>query len=337
MLLVLRAGALEAAETGTPRLDVSSRLLDFGSPGHRQVLTRTLALRNTGGAALQVTGLRSSCDCAKVALSSPTIPPGEAAELTVTLSTGRLMGLLNKVVQFQTNDPRAAAVRLPLLARVHDNVRAEPWTLAQFDAVAQGPPIRQEFTLRWIKPPGGGLVLEDLKGDREGLTAEASPITTGGVVTGWKVTVQATPGATEGIYSGNLTAKLNGAPWVFPVQGYVFKGILVKPRYFQFGRIDDPRAAASTSELSSADGRPFEILGITVTPPILTITTTTTGDGTGHTLTARIAQADPSQRFFARVAVRTSHPDKPLIELPVLGFWPVAGAELPLPPPPPRS
>lgn len=205
-------------------------------------------------------------------------------------------------------------------------MKAEPWTLPQFTAIAEGPPVTQEFTLKWRQKSAVNLALENLRCSDKAMRVEAVPIKNGGIIAGYKVAVTVAPPAAEGIFNGNILADLNGLPWEFRVYGQVFVGIVVEPAYFQFHRIDDPEKAQSSIVLTSADGTPFRLLDITCTPsPFLSFTVRSNDDGTEHTINAKIAIADRATRFFGKVQIRTDHPKKALIEATCLGFWAVEG------------
>jgi hypothetical protein len=325
VLLAAALGFAAEPAAAPPRLELSARSLDWGKCGHRQELTKTVTLVNQGGAELKIEGLKSSCACTTVKLDKQLLAPGERAEMTVVMSTGTVMGYLQKYVEFHTNDPQAKDVKIPTLARVHDDVKAEPWVLPQFTAVADGPPVTQEFTLQWRQKPETNLKLEHLRCSDKSMTVTAAPLKTGEIVAGYKIAVTIVPPAAEGLFNANILADLNGLPWEFRVYGQVFVGIVVDPQYFQFGRIDDPEAAQSSLVLRSADGTPFRVLDIVCTPNILTFNVAGNDDGTAHTVTARIATRDRSTRFFGKVQIRTNHPKKALVEATCLGFWPTEG------------
>ncbi|HNU26340.1 MAG TPA: DUF1573 domain-containing protein [Planctomycetota bacterium] len=327
-LAAVCAAALTAATLGrgaemAPQVELSAPALDWGKCGHRQELTKTVVIKNAGGGQLKIEQLKSSCGCTALKIDKQTLGPNESAELSVVLSTGTLMGYLQKYLEFHTNDPRRPVVRIPVLARVHDDVKAEPWVLPQFTAVAEGPPVTQEFTLAWRAKAARSLVLENLRCTDKAMRATAAPITSGGITVGYKLAVTVTPPAAEGLFNGNILADLNGLPWEFRVYGQVFVGIIVEPTYFQFGRIDDPENAQSSIDLKSADGTPFRLLDVACTPASLLAFTVRSNDArTAHTITAKIARPDRANRFFGKVRIRTDHPKKALIEATCLGFWP---------------
>ncbi len=318
----LAAASLALAAEAPPRAELSTPVLDWGKCGHRQELTKTVAVTNTGGGQLRIEKLRSSCSCTAVKIDTQALGPNESAEIAVVLSTGTVMGYLQKYLEFHTSDPRSPVVKIPILARIHDEVKAEPWVLPQFTAVAEGPPVTQEFTLMWRAKSARNLALENLRCSDKAMRIAAVPIKKDGIVAGYTLAVTIAPPAAEGLFNGNILADLNGLPWEFRVYGQVFVGIVVEPAYFQFGRIDDPETAQSSIVLTSADGTPFRLLDIACTPvPFLAFTVRSNDAGTEHTVTAKIAIADRASRFFGKVRIRTDHPKKDLVEATCLGFW----------------
>jgi hypothetical protein len=329
---------------------VSATSLDYGTCGHHERLTRKITIRNAGDKTLTITKLKKSCDCTSIVFNGRPIPrgttvrhplaPQAAAELSVTLSTGRIMGVLHKYVEIGSDDPARPTIKLPVLARVHAGVKAYPWTLPSFTAVAGGPPITQEFTLVWLEKPGAEPILKDLKAKHPRVAVQAKRMTEKELAAelakrkaestyfryprfhaGYRITVTVTPPAKEGHFTANVTALVNGKNWEYGVRGYVFSGIMVEPRYFQFGKIEDPDLAEQTIVLRAVDGRSFDVAGITAEPDILAFQVRSDGDGTTHRITARIAEADRSRRFYVKVAIQTTHPKKPFIEASCYGFW----------------
>jgi len=333
-----------------PELVVSPQYVDFGDCGHRERLSRTLFLRNTGSELLIISGIRKSCDCIQLRLDGrlvsrsgkvrTRIAPGKSASLEVILNTGRATGILEKYVEIRSSDPARSVLKIPVAARVHATLRTDPWTLPSFTAVAGGKPVIQQITLLFSAPPSTSPALDNLRTSDPAISVRATALSKEGLrkaassyraknprspyrrfYAGYRLQITIRPPLKEGFFSGLITAVVNGKHWELPVHGYIFRGIVVEPRYFQFGGIEDPTLLEKSITLRSADGTPFSILSIECNPPILSFEVRSAPDGLSHTIAARIATEDRSRRFFAKVRIRTSHPLKPLVEVSCLGFW----------------
>lgn len=94
-----------------PRLEIEPGEWDFGRAGPGEVLVHEFALRNTGRQDLEIGRIASACACAAAVTDRTVIPPGEAANLRVTLETRRYRGVLERWLTIRSNDSRGA-VRL---------------------------------------------------------------------------------------------------------------------------------------------------------------------------------------------------------------------------------
>jgi len=105
--LVMVASLLLAACGGSPpRIVVEPVSQDLGEVP-QEPLELTYTVRNEGGSPLRIEKVSTSCDCTKAAMERDTIPPGDSAELRVTLdpTEDNLYGDLLRVVYLRSNDP----------------------------------------------------------------------------------------------------------------------------------------------------------------------------------------------------------------------------------------
>ncbi len=350
LLTVVASGAFLSVD-GAPQLAISLSKFDYGKCGHRQRLTKKATLTNEGDEPLTVTRIKNSCDCTKVSLNGKpiartgsvrlVIPPKGTAELTCVLTVGTIMGILNKYVEVTSNDPARPTIRLPVLANVHGDVKTFPWRLPRLSAAAGGKPVTQTFTLVWVKKPTGGPLLQNLKAQRANVAVRATPMSAAELseeltrvrktqkyvrytrfYAGYRIGLVITPPAKEGLFSTSLTALLNGRHWEYRVEMNVFKGIITEPAYVQFGQIRNLQEAQKTITLRSADGSSFEIVGVESDAEIFTFEVRSEPGGTTHHLTVKIMGEDDTKRYLsAKIYIRTTHPEKPTVEVRCLGVW----------------
>lgn len=129
----------QVAGAGDARIEISPAALDFGSLSYQQMGELKLAIRNSGGGALQVTSFSSSN--AQFAVVSPTapltIPAGGSASLTVhfTAASG---GPQSGRLTLATNDPLQSSAAIALTgAGAFPRTVISPQQL-DFGAVAPG-------------------------------------------------------------------------------------------------------------------------------------------------------------------------------------------------------
>jgi hypothetical protein len=111
--------------TQPPKVVCPQPAFDWGTVFTAQEVTHTYALRNEGGAELQITSVQESCKCTAVEYPK-TIPPGGAGGITLKVETKDFQGPTVKQVTVFTNDPAAPKFLLQFGGLVRDVVRLAP-------------------------------------------------------------------------------------------------------------------------------------------------------------------------------------------------------------------
>ena len=107
LALLLAFGLLlTACSKPPPRIVVEPAAQDLGERP-QELLELTYTVRNEGGSPLEITRVSASCDCTKAVLDRNVIPPGESAQLRVTLDPveDNLYGNILRVIYLRSNDP----------------------------------------------------------------------------------------------------------------------------------------------------------------------------------------------------------------------------------------
>ena len=319
---------------------ISPRVLDFGERGHGERPQLELTLTNDGRTPLRVMGIRASCSCITVrpARITGAIPPGKSVTLTVTMSSGRAMGRLDKYIEIRTDGPGQPR-KVPTRMRVFEDLDMEPRQL-QFAGEVDGEAVTRSVEIfprrKSTKSPP--------------LTVEVKRITTAlrpsvdkdthftyrveDSNRGKRIQVTLKPTHPEGRLSATLEAQVNGRPFRIPITGDMFRGIKISPKYFNFNRVDVDDVATLTEEsrLKTIDGRAFKVISSdfevvrTPAPGVeLEVTPEKQESGSEWILRARLRLPPgipPNGSFFGKVRVRTDHPEKPNLELNFFGFFP---------------
>ena len=110
------APAATAATEGTPRLELSSRVFNFGEVWFGMPAKGDFTVKNLGDAPLTLS-LKSSCGCTVATRPKSPLPAGESCTFSITYSTTRA-GQANKTVTLTTNDPEQAKVVIPVMGKV---------------------------------------------------------------------------------------------------------------------------------------------------------------------------------------------------------------------------
>ncbi len=119
-VLFVSGSALDApvAKASGPAIRVDPDGFDFGRARPHRGLRKTFTLRNAGDQDLILRRPRTSCGCTVAELSASRLEPGCSTPLTVTLSTGRSRGPIEKSVVVPSNDPKTPLLEIKLRAVV---------------------------------------------------------------------------------------------------------------------------------------------------------------------------------------------------------------------------
>jgi len=97
------------AEAGTPKLEISSTLLDFVEVWQGEPVAAEFTVKNVGTAPLTLS-VKSSCGCAAPTPPKSPLAPGEQDTFIITYDTLRRKGKASQQVTLSTNDPEQPTV-----------------------------------------------------------------------------------------------------------------------------------------------------------------------------------------------------------------------------------
>ncbi len=109
-------------QSAIPKIELSTTSFDLGNIDPNQgVRTETFWIKNSGGDALKIVSVSTSCGCTKARVESEEIAPGEQTELIVSYDPSvhpELVGKIERVVYIKSNDPLQEEVELNLVGEV---------------------------------------------------------------------------------------------------------------------------------------------------------------------------------------------------------------------------
>ncbi|MBN1442619.1 MAG: DUF1573 domain-containing protein [Planctomycetes bacterium] len=345
LISFLPLGSLRPQTARQTALRPSPRQLDFGDRGHSEEVRLPLELHNAGEAPVKILALRASCGCTRVSPSAWNAPiaPDETIELSVTMSSGRAVGTLDKYLEIQTDDS-ANPLRVPTRMRVFAGFRTQPYQF-QFEGEVGGRAVTKSIEItRGVGSAAGGDFSMEIQGVVRGGLQEASldeyfESRIEDLPRGKRVHLTLKPTHPEGRIFASLKARVEGKSFIIPVTGDMFRGLRLSPRYFNFSRVDAGVRSSfvKVSEISSIDGRAFRLLEIQ--PSYLRqpkgaeirvqVFPQKLAGGTKYRLNALLEipeGAAPDGPFSGKILVKTDHPEKPKVELNVIGFFPAPRA-----------
>lgn len=97
---------------GGPRIACDQPVYDFGVTNTDQPIKHTFVLRNAGDEPLIIHRMRAGCGCATFGLTTNSIPPGQTAEFTVSVTLLGRSGPVRKSIVIESNDAQAPQFRV---------------------------------------------------------------------------------------------------------------------------------------------------------------------------------------------------------------------------------
>jgi hypothetical protein len=122
VVLIVRVTALRAwqCQPLPPRASLSLRtdIRDLGHTSIQKEWRVSFQIRNSGTRRLIINEASRDCGCGNRSARTILVPPGETAELTVTLDTRFAAGPIETIAAFTTSDPARPRFNLIVRARV---------------------------------------------------------------------------------------------------------------------------------------------------------------------------------------------------------------------------
>ncbi|MFA7289860.1 MAG: DUF1573 domain-containing protein [Melioribacteraceae bacterium] len=153
-----------------PAISVEKPSFDFGVIHEGENVTHNFEIVNTGNSDLKITRVYASCGCTAVEPEKDLLKPGEKTFVMIEFnSTGRL-GIQEKYVFINSNDPKQKELRLHFKADVQPKVEAEKNTESKltlsknyfdFGNVKEGKIV--EVTIAFKNSGQKELVIKDVK------------------------------------------------------------------------------------------------------------------------------------------------------------------------------
>jgi len=88
-----------------PKLEISSRVFDFGEVTQGNIIEKTFELKNTGSETLDFRAIKSNCDCLTYEFKGKAVKKGKSRQLKSIFDTSDLRGNQYKSLVIYSNDP----------------------------------------------------------------------------------------------------------------------------------------------------------------------------------------------------------------------------------------
>ncbi|MFK5927564.1 MAG: DUF1573 domain-containing protein [Desulfuromusa sp.] len=170
LILIFSSGSVFAA----PELVVERLNYDLGEIIQGTESTHTFRFQNAGDQILVISRLRSSCGCTAALLTTRRLAPGAMGELKLTFNSQGFRGPVQKMVTFETNDPKHSAVTFSLQGKVTAELFLQPQRV-NWGIVEKNVPLRAELEIINASPQA--ITLQTPEVTSTGIVAELSSLT----------------------------------------------------------------------------------------------------------------------------------------------------------------
>lgn len=297
-----------------PRITFKETVHDAGESWQGDQVTHVFTFTNTGDSLLEISRVRASCGCTASNLSKNRVEPGESGEIKATFNTRSYRGRKSQPIYVTSNDPEQPTVQLKLETTIRTVAALDPASV-QFGQVTVGKGAVREaavvfdgepFPVREVSAQPEIFSVRLLGTEEEGKRV--------------RLEVSLSPETPVGRHIGSLAVRIDH-PNLQNLNGRllaVVEGLIsYTPRMLFFNRQDQADVAVKTVSLSSQEGEPLEIRKVSSTIPQFTAELKTIQPAREYEVLIRLSPETEPGRYHGEVKIETSHPDQPVISIPV--------------------
>ena len=115
------------AASNAPKIEVASKLHDFGTATEGDKLKHVFQIKNTGSGALILDRVTTSCGCTAAVIKNKEVAPGGTGEIEVTFDTTARRGANRKSITVLSNDPSSPRTQLEVAVNVESLLAFDPF------------------------------------------------------------------------------------------------------------------------------------------------------------------------------------------------------------------
>lgn len=115
------------AAASTPKIEVPSKLHDFGTATEGEKLQHVFEVKNSGTGPLVIDRVTTSCGCTAAVAKTKEIAPGGTGQIDVTFDTSARRGANRKSITIISNDPSSPRTQLEVAVNVESLLAFEPF------------------------------------------------------------------------------------------------------------------------------------------------------------------------------------------------------------------
>ncbi|MGC4069183.1 MAG: DUF1573 domain-containing protein [Polyangiaceae bacterium] len=115
------------AAAAAPKIEVPTKLHDFGTATEGDKLTHVFQIKNTGAGNLVLDRVTTSCGCTNAVIKTKEIPAGGTGEIEVTFDTTARRGPNRKSITVLSNDPNSPRTQMEVAVNVESLLAFDPF------------------------------------------------------------------------------------------------------------------------------------------------------------------------------------------------------------------
>lgn len=115
------------AAANAPKIEVTTKLHDFGNATEGEKLQHVFEVKNTGAGPLVIDRVTTSCGCTTATVKTKEIAPGGTGQIEVTFDTSARRGANRKSITILSNDPSSPRTQLEVAVNVESLLAFEPF------------------------------------------------------------------------------------------------------------------------------------------------------------------------------------------------------------------
>jgi hypothetical protein len=310
------APAKADAKVNGPRIEFSQRTFDFGKVKTTDILKHDFLVTNTGNAVLEITEVTPGCGCTTAGTWDRLIQPGQVGKLPLQVNPAHFLGPVTKVVTVKCNDPANGTNIISLQAVIWRPIDVQPEviTFSQIEGEATNETrlvhivSNLEEPVTFSQPQSTNpLYKAELKTARAGKEFDLLVSYSGAPVVNPFDSIRI-PTSSKDVPVVNINVQTIQQPALVALPDQIRLSPAGLGKAYQ------------VSEFIRNNGRtPVSLSEAFVNVPGVTVQIKETDPGKAFQLNLLFAadfQASPGQPIF--LTVKTSHPKRPIFQVPVI-------------------
>ncbi|MCX6873688.1 MAG: DUF1573 domain-containing protein [Verrucomicrobia bacterium] len=306
-----------AASPDGPQIQFARSEHDFGKINHGAKVKFDYVFTNTGTATLEVTDVQSSCACITAGAWSKSVQPGQSGTIPIEFTSDKLSGAVHKIIAITTNTPAQARTILSLKGTVWRAIDVSPASV-YFTPQAEAKAVETHL-VRIVNNTDVPLELSPPECSNKALTAELKTLKEGKE---FEVSIAAKPPFGPGTVQGTIALKTSSKDLpVLTIDGIIMVQlpVMVMPSQLMLG--PTPLTAATTLGVTLRNGSSSAVTVSEATVNVPGVKATIKELQPGRVFNIMLDfpvgfKVDPTAP--AELSVKTSHPQYPIVRVPIV-------------------